>query len=719
VTRYFIEIWESDEGSLLDTLRSGPGTTEDIISVDVVDEVNGIQELTLKVARSKVTPAHFAIGNIARLVNDTKTGDPYTSYRIKTNKDSQPGGKKAYLECVCEHMKYDLQDVVITENFQFIQTAADDILDYILTTYASDWSRGTITDGSELWDFDLEFGETVYDCIKRFSETLGLEAVYHATGTDAGHDADWYDIDILTVTNTINGTPGTLALSTETNVKSVNYDKDIRDNFATRIYAAGGGCNVNARIESVENKSTMTVETAEFIVKDYDAGVITFYSKNLLIEDDALNGFELYCLGPTGSISGIPIAISDSAKTSDGDKVTTSHAAWSTPPVEGDRIVFYDGLNALTAAPNAVKETAYWPIATTYSDSAFEDYINLAGPIGRSDLSGTYTYGICAGWGEIGSPASTEDTTADYIKNGTKTQKVIADAGEGVYRTLQHNFSDGEKITLSFYVWLTVTDLDAGAYVDAKIRYGATKIVPLDGLWVKGETDKERIISSTFATPCRVLIGGLEFEKQTGYDPRLEITAEGGGATFYVDSVCVVRHPVPLGRERFISWDSRAKLWEDAVIDYNSRIALPNDFSAEIMDIYHIMPTTNSAYEFEAGDSCTLVASRLDLDETARITKKSFNAFDPVHSCRVDFSIGSGKTAKASKRATERNSRAAAKNDYNYLRAQNDLQAGFESILFEDSNGNVTKQGRAVNRGLTNGAWVENRRVTWNQGRTS
>ena len=713
---YFIEIYESDESALLATMRAGAGSTEDIISIDVEGEVNGSQTLTLKVARSKVTPANLSLGNIVRLIDDYKTNDPYTTYRIKTVNENQENSKKAYITCVCEHLKYDLMDIVVTESRQFIQTTANDILDYILDEFASDWSRNLVINGTTLYDYNLEFGETVYDCIKRLSATMQLETLFHADGTDLGHDGDWKQIDICIVNNTFNGTPGNLVLDTTENVKTVKYDRDVRDSFATRVYPSGGGCNLNARRDLPSNKTLMTVQLAEFTVKSYSSGVITFYSKNLLIADDALNNYELYCFGPTGVIAGIPITISDSAKTSSGDTVTTSPGAWSTPPDEGDIIVFYDGLRGIDFVPNSGLESTYWNIATSYKDSAFEDYINYAGPVGRSDMS-NFNTGLVTGWTKIGTPTCTEDTTAGYIINGSSTQKVIAAEDEGIYRALELGEVTGAKFQMSFWVWVTVTALDADTVLDMRLRYDTDSIAPdTNGLYIQSVgTEPERIIGTTSSAPQRVLVGGLEVEKIAGYDPRLEIVAVGGGATFYVDSVCVVKHPIPLGRDKFVLGDSRAVLWEESVIDYGQRISLTQEYSAEVFDIYHNAPTTNSDYEFKEGDSCTLTVPALDIDTTVRILKKSFKAFEPILTCRVSIdATTAGKSIKAAQSTSDRTQRSGQSNDYlNSVQAK-ESQSGFESVIVEDENKNVSDSGKSVTPGLVNGVWT----VKNNKGQT-
>jgi len=700
---YFLEIWPKDESARLELLQHDAG---EILSIEKTDEPNGKQELKLILPFANVTASNFAHNNYVRLCDGDIANDPYTAYRIKSVTRSIDGTKKTLL-VNCEHIKADIVEQIVSSKNLYIQQTPDDILDDILSSYASGWSRGTVTNGTTIIEsFEIKAGATVYETIKDLANTINVEVYCHAEGDDTGHDADWQNIDLVEIDNTINGTPGTCTFDDAVNIQSLSKNQDIRDNFYTRLYIIGGDSNKGVR-DNEQNNQTMTVEGALFTIKAYAANIITLYTKNLLVADDSLNGY-LVQIKSGGSWSAAA-QIVDSIKWSTGDRL--SFSSLTVTPAEGDILaVLYDASTLIDFIPSGQSETTYGVISDKYENNKYEDFVNQLGPIGRSDFSGTYAGGVCQGWAEIGSPTCTEDATAAYIVNGTKCQKVVANSdGDGLYRDFDPVVDAGEQYAVSFKIRLTVTALDADTFIHMRIKYDTDQYWPPGNIEIKEGGSAVRILGTTFSTPRAYAIQGGNIEYVNGQTPRFEIYASGGGGTFYIDSVELVFLPYIPMPKTFVPYDSRVLLWEVGCKHAKEKLTLNQDYSIKVVDLYENDRTTNAAYEFKAGDEVTITHSDLGISDTVRVMQKTVpNMLKPTD-CNIKIeSVDNGIAAKVSgiNNSLKRINQSIATNSERANAGNRAGMSGFYSVTEEDSSGNILRVGKYVDESLINGVWV-------------
>jgi len=700
---YFIEIWPKDESARLVQLKAEAGK---LIEIERLDD-----------PFSKITLSDFAHNNYVRLCDGDTTYEPYTTYRIKSVIISADGLKNL-LTVKCEHIKSDLVETIIDSDKLYIQQTPNEILDDILTNYASSWSRGTITNGSDILEsFEIAAGDNVYNAIKDLAGDL--DVYYHAEGSDLGHDADWKEIDIVAIDNTVNGTPGTCVFEDAVNIVALSRDQDIRDNFFTRLYVIGGDANKGVRYNEQDNQ-TMTVAGALFTIYNFASGTITLYSKNCVIADDALNGYQVQ-VRHNGTWTA-PATITDCVR--DGGSAhrnTITVTGLSVTPVEGDvLVILYNAVTAMNFIPTGQSESDYGIVSEKYENNEFEDFVNQLGPHGRSDFSGTYTGGVCQGWAKIGAPTCSEDTTAAYIINGTKCQKVIANSdGDGLYREFIPVVDAGEQYSVSFRIRLTVTAIDADTFIQLRIKYDTDKYWPPGNIEVKEGSTTTRLLGSTFTTPRTYIVQGGNIEHVSGQTPRFEIFTDGGGATFYIDSVELVYLPYIPMPETFVAYDSRALLWEAGCKQAVNMLNLNQDYNIKIVDLYENDRTANAAYEFKAGDSVTVTHSVLGIDDTVRVMQKiTPNLLKPTESNIKITSVNNGMAGKVNNlnHALKSTNKALSKKSAKTNTASSANMAGFYSVTEADSAGNILRIGKYVDESLINGTWVDkDRRIKWHQ----
>lgn len=157
---------------------------------------------------------------------------------------------------------------------------------------------------------------------------------------------------------------------------------------------------------------------------------IVLDSDEILLSDDSANGLKLEFLDPEEATT-----ITDSYKQGGGfDAVTVGGSPDGTFNVD-DFVRFRDPA-PITLIPqnlnfiqHATSVSSHGTIGTVYRDERFIDVENLLRPYETSALSGTFTAGVCEGWSVVGGDVTaTENSTAAYVLNGTKSQKIVVGA---------------------------------------------------------------------------------------------------------------------------------------------------------------------------------------------------------------------------------------------------------------------------------------------------
>ncbi len=601
---YKLEVYnQANSSKLCEFVRA------DFLSGEVVGEVCGEESLTFQIPRTHANFVHLVEFNVVRLCD---TGaSTYVVYRIKTVKVWRQR-KKLLAEIYCEHLKYDLAGRIINEEKHFVQANPRNILDYILS-FSDGFTRGTCTMAFMI-DFDISY-ESCTSAINRLAEVLGFE-----WEVLAGAAPDYKVVNITTV-----GTGESVTIALGTNLVSIKHESSIGSEFATRLVPRGGAALMEQRkldyaTTDKIKPGVMDVGGAAFIVKAWSAITkwLQVTSTNLLAADDALNGYWAIVADET-------VEIVDSRKSAGGDEIQLESA----PPdvVAGGRAyIFETALVPLSYVPNLALESTYLRTEQIFSRDDLPDILNVAGPEGYSDLSGTYTTGLCQGWTAVGSPTVSENITTTWIRTGSKSQKVIAADGEGIKRSVDC----GTATVASFYIWVYVSSIAEGAKLKTRLKVGAEDD---DYFPRNADTGLDEAYITTTGWRQIICEGGV----LSGFGTHdLEILAEGGAVTFYLDSALVQCSEYITEEDVFYAWDTRVILWEKAVAELNRISAPKEDMNLEIIDLFEADRVTYPYHQITPGTDLEVIDAGLGFDvKYVRTKRKTWNLIRPWE-CRLE-----------------------------------------------------------------------------------
>ncbi len=601
---YKLEVYnQANSGKLCEFVRA------DFLSGEVVQEVDGEESLSFQIPKTHANFSHLVKFNVVRLC-DTKAGT-YVVYRIKSVTVWRQRNK-LLAEVYCEHLKYDLVGRIINEEKHFVQANPRDVLDYILG-FSDGFTRGTCAMTFTI-DFDISY-ESCMSAINRLAEVQGYEWEVLADAAPL-----YKVVNILTI-----GTGMPVTIQYGTNLKSIRHESEIGSDFATRVIPRGGAALLEQRklddgpIGYIK-PGTMDVVGAAFIVKSWNSSTrwLKVTSVNLLAADDALNGFYAYVIGEK-------VAILDSKLASDGDEIQLESSPGTI--VVGDRVYIFKTENEpMDFVPNVALESTYLRTEQVFSCDDLPDILNVAGPEGYSDLSGTYSSGLCQGWEKIGSPTVTANTDTDYIRSGTKSQKVVAADTEGIKRSV----NCGSAAAASFYIWVYISSIAEDAKLITRLKVGeeADDYFPrnadtgLDEAYIT-ETGWRQII-------CE---GGILSGVGT-HD--LEIFAEGGAVTFYLDSVLVQCSEYITNEDLFYAWDTRVVLWEKSIARLNEISEPKEDINLEIVDLYEADRDNYFDCAITPGTDLEITDTAMGFNITeVRTRRKTWNLIRPWE-CRLE-----------------------------------------------------------------------------------
>ncbi len=593
---YKLEVYnQANSSKLCEFVRA------DLFSGEVVSEMNGEESLTFQIARNHAEFEHIALFNVVRLYDTYES--TYVVYRIKRIKQWRQN-RKLLAEVYCEHLKYDLAARIIPLEKHFVQENPQTILDYILG-YSGGFTRGTCP-SIPVMDFDLGF-ESCMEAIKRLAEqTIWPWRV------KAGASPDYKVVEICNVEN------DSVSIDYGTNLVSISYEQTVENDFATRLVPRGGAAlpdqrKLDTELSGCIKPVVMDVAGASFIVKAWDNGTywLQVTSAKLLAANDALNGFYAY-------VADEVVEIVDSAVDSDGDKIQLESRPTKDINV-GDRVyIFQSSSEPSVYVPDLGLETTYLRTEQVFRADDMPDILNVIGPEGYSDLSGTYTSGLCQGWTKIGSPTVTENTDTDYIRTGTKSQKVVAADTEGIKRSVDCGFA----FVASFYVWVYVSSIAEGAKLKVRLAVSDTEYFPQNA----DTGEDEAYITSTGWR--QIIVEGGVFSEAGSHD--LEILADGGAVTFYLDSAMVQLSEYITEEDVFYGWDSRVTLWENAAAELDKVSEPAMDYNLEIVDLYEASRSEYPLYEIVAGGWVDINDSGMGLSlESLQIRRKTWNLVKP------------------------------------------------------------------------------------------
>lgn len=399
---FSFKLYEKDNSTLVDPPTGGILAKDLFREGKVLIELNGQEEIDVEVDHKH---AEFQYLTLSRILELTHTDQNLTKrFRITRLHDVRRN-ENTYAQLFALGLKFDLSDFRHNFHGSLIQQAPTTHLTQVLT--GSGFTVGTVTP-TNTFTLDYSYNK-ILDDLYRIREKV------NESGTE-------YDIvvnDDKTVDFVIAGNQSsTSTIEFKKNLLTLNRAQSRPK--ANRIFAIGGAS---------QDGVPMTVRNARFRITQINTvgpnDDLVLDSDEILLADDSLNGFKVEAIDPEEAT-----LISDSAKGGGNDKVTIPTPPGGTFSV-GDFVRFRDPA-PITLAPqnlNFIQDTGsintHGTIDDIFRDESFQDFENLLRPYEKSALSGTYTAGLCEGWSKVGTDVTVaENTDADFVLNGTKSQKV-------------------------------------------------------------------------------------------------------------------------------------------------------------------------------------------------------------------------------------------------------------------------------------------------------
>jgi hypothetical protein len=399
-----------------------------------------------------------------------------------------------------------------------------------------------------------------------------------------------YDLDEATSLINIYKTMGaanSVFLRSDKNIKSLQVTYFNRD-VINKMFGVGG------------SQPPSTIAGARHVVSAYNdaTGLLTVSGNKLVPENDSWNtDYEVYFV--TGAEAGNAFTITDSAHTTTNDTLTIDTA--QTIAIGDKFVIRTTGHVEVDFIRAGASITAYGTVEGVYKNGAFAGGTNL---VETPDLSGAYAGGagdnLCADWTKEGTPTIDENTTADYFKYGTKSQRVQGDADlEGVSQVV--------TVTANRYYRVLV---------NAYITSGTVKVTASDGT-------NTIPVSKTGTGWQRYEI----FEKFVATSLTVKILQDGAGTSdFYVDSVQATEGAMNYS---FNSNCDSLDLWHETFDKLITVKDPPIEYRASFVDLYAMEPGSYPYDQVSLGDTLIIYDSTLDISNvTARlkeIRKDEFN----------------------------------------------------------------------------------------------
>lgn len=386
--RYQLKVYSLNAVTLIGTIADNH-----IFEGRVSRTLNSEDTLTFNIDFDSASYAYLVLSRVVSLINST---DSITrNYRIKkiTKKHD---GSIYYAEVYCEHLHYDLANVVHSFSGEVIKQTPTTQLTQILA--GSGWTVGTVTP-TALLTLSYNYNTVLFD----------LEQLREATGYD------------LSFTTTVGASPtkivnlvtiGSASASTVAFAKNI-LNLSIEDNVpkANTVIGVGG--------EGI-NGLPMSLATATHRIASKAANLVTFTSDKIISSTNSFAGKDL----ADENGENIATIISSNKQVGGNDQIVVDD---DTLIIVGDSVIITQAGTpkaGLTYIDDKSSVDTYGRITTTFKDESLADVRNLVAPEASSTLSGTYTAGLCEGWNLAGNPFVAENTDTAFIINGTKSQKV-------------------------------------------------------------------------------------------------------------------------------------------------------------------------------------------------------------------------------------------------------------------------------------------------------
>lgn len=374
--------------------------------------------------------------------------------------------------------------------------------------------------------------------------------------------------------------------------KVLNY------NVKNFIYGVGGG------------SPPSTIAGARHVITAISTNTITLDSNKIVPENDAWNGYKVWF--KNGAMATNVYAIVDSIHRDTTDQLILASSVAAASP--GDSIVLLKPDNTeLDYIKSSVSITAREAVYDVYKNTQYGNLINL---VRTSDMSGTYTSGLCENWIEDGPlSAKSENTNKNYIKYGSKSQSVTLSA-----------------ITQRIYQWVSITPkrfytLFANVYVTAG-RATMSVLIGSKKYYVhtaSGEAGWQELKFEGVYSGSEISII-IEFSSQFS-------TVEAP-ATYYIDSVALMESirgaDGSVESRSYVKSCEQTLLWYET-FDYLMKVKDPIvEYSANFIDLYRLDPINFALDKIDIGDSVKINDTDLGIvGAVARVTEMVFDPFRP------------------------------------------------------------------------------------------
>lgn len=261
---------------------------------------------------------------------------------------------------------------------------------------------------------------------------------------------------------------------------------------------------------------------------------------------------------------------------------------------------------------DATSQASYGVVQGKYENPNIIECHNL---IRTPDLSGTYTAGLCANWTAYGLCGVAENTTADYIRHGTKSQKIQTTAPANITE---------QGIQQDIFI---EPDTNYSAYINLYVVTGTIRVTLTD-------STNETIAYTSGQGWLQILIEAFSFSV-SDITIKIGCEAQSGGASgeWYVDAV-----QVALGAQvkPFTNGHSATQLYDET---YNALQHTKNPrttYRLSLVDLYSLSPGEFDE-DYEVGDSIRVVDEELNLDDQLQVMMKTVNLLKPEE-CQVELS---------------------------------------------------------------------------------
>lgn len=399
--RYQIKIYNTAHTTLIATLSDAC-----VFKGQNTQSLNADDTLVFSVFKDHADAAHVQKYRIARLASTDPVAPWERSYRI-IDVIPKRDGDGYELEARCEGLQYDLS---FARNPLSGNIAGQTPLTHMTQILsATSWTVGTVTPTAAV-NMEYDYHSVMEDLLalrERASEAAGAEYDLEFTATPGG--ARTVSLKVVGVTSPV------ASIQYAKNLLNLSYENPIAEYNV--VYGRGGEGSKGI---------PMTIGTATHRITAIAGNTITLDSRKVVSSNGTWN--TAYSLEkPDGSLTDI----TDSIKPASGNDQLTLASAGGLAVDDAVRIVGTTGTDVDIVWDKASVDAGIHRIGH-FQDSNASDVFNLLGPARFSTLSGAYAAGKCEGWDLVGSPTLTENTDALYIKNGTKSQKVVVGTFAGV-----------------------------------------------------------------------------------------------------------------------------------------------------------------------------------------------------------------------------------------------------------------------------------------------